>query len=245
MKDSSITQPKSYCLFLIIAILIAARAGTAGTVSPLCARGYNVVPEPQQVTLRGGDFTFSDVWRLELAPRVDPKDVAVQSLKEDLKSRFGVTLSVVSGKRIKSQTVRLAILPYSVAIGQAADSDKNVLAEQAYKIELAERAVNITANARPGLFYGVQTFLQLLKPRDGSLWFPEGEIVDWPDLQLREIYWDDAHHLDRPEELKRAVRQAAFFKINGFAVKLEGHFQYASAPAVVEPYALSPAELQE
>ena len=34
-------------------------------------------------------------------------------------------------------------------------------------------------------------------------------------------------------------------KINAFAIKLEGHFQYHSAPAVVEPYALSPAELQE
>ncbi|MCJ7503464.1 MAG: beta-N-acetylhexosaminidase [Acidobacteriia bacterium] len=245
MKDFSRIQPKWYCLFLIIAILAAGRDGTAASVSPLGARGYTVVPEPQQVTLNGGDFTFSDVWRLELAPGVAPDDVAVQSLKEDLKSRLRVTLSVQSGKRSQSQTVRLAILPNSVAIGQAADRDKNTLAEQAYRIELAARAINITANARPGLFYGVQTFLQLLKPRDGSLWLPEGEIVDWPDLQLREIYWDDAHHLDRLEELKRAVRQAAFFKINGFAIKLEGHFQYASAPAVVEPYALSPAELQE
>ena len=245
MKDSSRIQPKWYCLFLIIAILIAARAGTAAPVSPLYARGYTVVPEPQQVTLDGGDFTFSDVWSLELGRGVDPNDVAVQSLKEDLKSRFRVTLSVVRGKRIESQTVRLVILPSSVTIGQAADRDKNALAEQAYRIKLAARTVNITANARPGLFYGVQTFLQLLKPRDGNLWLPEGEIVDWPDLQIREIYWDDAQHLDRLEELKRAVRLAAFFKINGFAVKLEGHFQYASAPAVVEPYALSPAQLQE
>ena len=33
--------------------------------------------------------------------------------------------------------------------------------------------------------------------------------------------------------------------MNGFVIKLEGHFQYKSAPALVEPYALSPAELQE
>lgn len=245
MKDFSRIPPKWYFLFLLIVILIAARDGTAAGVSPLCARGYTVVPEPQQVTLRGGQFAFSDVWRLELAHGVDPNDVAVQSLKEDLKSRSGVTLSAVSGKRTESQTVRLAILPNSVAIGQAADRDKNALAAQAYKIELAARAISITANARPGLFYGVQTFLQLLKPLDGNLWLPEGEIVDWPDLQLREIYWDDAHHLDRLEELKRAVRQAAFFKINAFAIKLEGHFQYASAAAMVEPHALAPAEFQE
>jgi hypothetical protein len=59
------------------------------------------------------------------------------------------------------------------------------------------------------------------------------------------IYWDDAHHLERLEVLKAAVRQAAFYKINGFSIKLEGHFQYKSAAPLVEPYALSPAELQE
>ena len=74
---------------------------------------------------------------------------------------------------------------------------------------------------------------------------PEGEIMDWPDLELRVIYWDDAHHLEHLEVLKAAVRQAAFYKINGFSIKLEGHFQYRHAAAMVEPYAMSPAELQE
>ena len=101
------------------------------------------------------------------------------------------------------------------------------------------------ANAAEGLFYGVETLVQLLRRRDGGVYLPQCSITDWPDLHLRHIYWDDAHHLERLPELKRAVRQAAFFKINGFALKLEGHFQFRSAPALVEPYALSPAEYQE
>jgi hypothetical protein len=68
--------------------------------------------------------------------------------------------------------------------------------------------------------------------------------VDWLDPRLRQIYWDDAHHLDRPEALRDALRHAAFYKINGFVIKLEGHFQYNSTPAIVMPCALSPAELQ-
>ena len=112
-------------------------------------------------------------------------------------------------------------------------------------MELAPARIAITANAAPGLFYGVETLLQLITPRDdGSLRIPQGQIADWPDLSTRQIYWDDAHHLERPEPLREAIRQAAFYKINGFVLKLEGHFQFRSAPAVVEPYALSPAELQ-
>ena len=59
------------------------------------------------------------------------------------------------------------------------------------------------------------------------------------------IYWDDAHHLDKMDALKRIIRQCAYYKINAFSIKLEGHFQFKSAPAIVEPYALSPAEYQE
>ena len=91
----------------------------------------------------------------------------------------------------------------------------------------------------------MQTLVQLLKSQEGKRWLPEGEIVDWPDLELRVIYWDDAHHLEHLEVLKAALRQAAFYKINGFSIKLEGHFQYQHAQPIVEPYALTPAELQE
>lgn len=59
------------------------------------------------------------------------------------------------------------------------------------------------------------------------------------------IYWDDAHHLEKLSALKRIIRQASTYKINAFSIKLEGHFNYKSAPAIVEPYALSPAEYQE
>jgi hypothetical protein len=70
------------------------------------------------------------------------------------------------------------------------------------------------------------------------------KIVDWPDLRLRQIYWMMRITVDRPEVLREVVNRAAFYKLNGVGHQIRGHFQYASAPAVVEPYAISPAELQ-
>lgn len=217
-------------------------AVSAAAVSPLFERGYTVLPQPQVVQLRAGDIRFGPDWRLELGPGVQRSNVAVESLTEDLQSRFGVQLA---GGRNVNKLLRLAITPSSVSIGSAIDRDQKALAEQAYKMELSQDRISITANAPTGLFYGVQTLVQMMQRRAGALWLPEGQIVDWPDLELRAIYWDDAHHLDRLPELKRAIREAAFFKVNGFALKLEGHFQYKSAPALVEPDALSPAQLQE
>jgi hypothetical protein len=225
---------------VLLAILILLPA-VAQEPSPLAARGYRVLPEPQVVTLAAGDFRIGPDWRIELGPGVQANDVAHESLREDLLSRFHLHLD----SRGKAGAVRLSVQPGSVEPGDALDTDKAVLDEQAYRIDLSRKLVQITANTPAGLFYGVETLVQLLKKEKGELRLPEGQIVDWPDLQLRAIYWDDAHHLDRLDSLKRALRQAAFFKVNAFAIKLEGHFQYGNAPAVVEPYALSPAELQE
>jgi len=230
-------------LLLIGGITLAVCSwASAETTSPLFGRGYTVIPEPQRVSLGSGDFQFTQNWGLQVDKSVQSNDVAVESLREDLASRFHLRLEAGANQ---AASVSLKIAPGSVQIGNAQDRNKNEIAKEAYRIDLSSKAVKITANAAPGLFYGVETLIQLLQRRGGTLWLPEGTIEDWPDLELRHIYWDDAHHLDRMDELKKALRQAAFYKINGFTIKLEGHFQFKSAPALVEPQALTPAQFQE
>lgn len=216
--------------------------GLAQAMSPLFARGYTVIPEPQKVSLGTHDFKFGQNWQLKLDTSVAHGDVAVEALQAGLHARFQVQLGTAAGP---DGVLLLRIAPGSVSVGRAQDPNRSKLAEQAYRITLHNKAITITANAGTGLFYGVETFLQLLHPNSGTLWLPEGTIEDWPDLELRLIFWDDSYHLDRVDALKRDIRQAAFYKINGFVLKLNGHFQYKSAPAVVEPYALTATELRE
>jgi N-acetyl-beta-hexosaminidase len=229
-------------VILAACLLPLASWGLADTVSPLFARGYTVIPEPQKVSLNAGDFIFGPGWRLDVDGSVSSNDVAIEALREGLSSRFHIALN---GSAAGAGTISLRIAPNSVPVGKAVDKEKDKLAEQAYRLELTPHAIRITANASTGLFYGVETLVQLVRPHADTFLLPEATIEDWPDLQLRNIYWDDAHHLDHMDVLKQALRQAAFYKINGFALKLEGHFQYRSAPAVVEPYALTPEEFQE
>jgi len=228
---------------LMLACAALGMAVAAG--SPLFDRGYAVLPAPQRVSLGQKEVEFTRAWRMRLDGGVAPDDAAAASLKEGLAERFHLRIKPAGEERGAARVVSLSVEPGSIVIGPAADRDRAALAEQAYKLVLTPNRVRIIGNAPQGLFYGVQTFLQLLSRRDGGLRFPEGEIQDWPDLGLRIIYWDDAHHLEHLDVLKAALRQAAFFKINGFAIKLEGHFQFRSAPAIVEPYAMTPAELQE
>jgi len=227
-------------VFLSFLSGILAGALGAQTLSPLASRGYTVIPEPRQVQLAPDDVRFGPGWSIDIGPGIARNDVAVDALREDVAARYGLAPSPGG-----AFTVRLSIQPGSVVPGRTTDRDVRSIAAQSYRIEIGDSVAAVTANAPAGLFYGVETLVQLLRPRRGALWLPKGAITDWPDLNRRHIYWDDAHHLDRLPELKRAVRQAAFYKINGFALKLEGHFQFRHAPALVEPYALTPAEYQE
>ena len=210
------------------------------TLSKLAERGFTVIPEPQQVQLEATDLRFGPAFSVQRDAGADPGDAALESLRDHMEERFGLAAASAGGT-----VVQFEIRPGSVTPGRVLDSDTAAIAEQAYSLQIGPAGVRLTANAPPGLFYAVQTLVQLLRWRNGALWLPRGRITDWPDLHLRHIYWDDAHHLDRLPELKRAIRQAAFFKINGFALKLEGHFQFTSVPSIVEPFALTPAEYQE
>jgi len=239
---TSRAMKRVWLLSLIIPAWVGA-AGRAATVSGLFASGYNVIPIPQQVELKGGDFEFGSGWRLDLHTGVKADDVAVESLKEGLSSRYKITLDV--GAHGQGKAIELAIQPASVEVGKATDKNKQALEEQAYKLELGSDGIRITANAETGLFYGVETLVQLVKPAEGKLWLPAGEITDWPDLEQRNILWEDLFHVEHVDVLKGALRQAAFYKINGFVLKLDSHFAFPSAPALVDPSALSPAQLQE
>ncbi len=222
----------------LVAILLASACG-AQSLSTLAARGYHVLPLPQQIQLDPTDVRFGPTFSIQNEAGTGGSG-AVASLQEHMAERFGRKPAPSGGT-----VIRFEIRSGSVAAGRTEDADTAAIAEQAYSLQTSPTGVVLRANAPAGLFYAVQTLVQLLQWRNGSLWLPSGRITDWPDLNRRHIYWDDAHHLERLSELKRAVRQAAFFKINGFALKLEGHFQFASAPAVVEPYAMTPAEYQE
>jgi hypothetical protein len=229
----------------VIVFLPALSSAHAASLSPLAAQGRSVLPVPQQVMLGTTEFAVTNEWQLTLDPGISANDVAVESLKEQLTARLHLTLSESKSTRRGNGIVRLALAPGAVSIGNATDRNKEALSAQAYHLSLKPHEVSLKANTQVGLFYAVQTLVQLFRLEMGRCLLLEGEISDWPDLEMRIIYWDDAHHLEPLPILKQAVRQASFYKVNGFAIKLEGHFQYQHATPIVEPYALTPAEFQE
>lgn len=205
--------------------------------------GSALLPVPRKVALSNEQYLFDANWSVVSGNNIPGDDAAISSLISEVNERFDIQIKRKSSS--PTRTIRLEIKEGSVIIGKATDTNRGELTKQAYRLKLDANTIAITANSSAGLFYGVQTFLQLLSSTNGKVMFSGGTIEDWPDLQFRVIYWDDAHHLEKLRALKRAIRQAAHYKINGFALKLEAHFQYKIAKPIIEPYAYTPAEYQE
>ncbi len=239
-----------YILFLIVLTVFktAAHSLRQSPNSTYATFALNLLPLPQKTLFTNENFSFNGDWSVVPGTAISKNDAAVLSLVNEIKERFGITIKINPSKKLSNSQQRfihLAIKEGAVPIGKTSDTNREAIKKQAYRIKLDANEIAITANASAGLFYGVQTLLQLLTEDQEKVILPKGEIVDWPDLEMRMIYWDDAHHLERPEAMKRAIRQAAYYKINGFALKLEGHFQFENAKPIVEPYAYTPAEYQE
>jgi hypothetical protein len=186
------------------------------------------------VELQGGDVRFDASWQLDA--RGLAKHIAARTLVADLKSLHLLELSPASGN-----PVRLAIVKGTVPV--KGDPE---LGEQAYRLRITPQSIEITGNADAGLFYGVQTLLQLLKRApDGSLRLPAATIEDWPRLALRFLHWDTKHHQDRMETIKRYLDWSARFKANMIGFEIEDKFAYPSNPIIGAPGAFTPAEMQE
>jgi hexosaminidase len=220
-----------------MAVTIMAQVRADGVVTPLRARGYTVLPTPQQVDLDEGDVHVEASWTIALQD-VKNDDISVDTLTRGLRDKTGMDL-VVAGQG--SKTIRLAVRPGTV--DPKLDEPR---AKQAYQLRISDGGVEVTGNTPQGLFYGVQTLVHLVKRDHLGRWLlPRCTLRDWPQYELRICHWDTKHHQDRIETLKRYLDWSAKFKINMICFELEDKFAYPSHPVIGQPAAFTPAQMQD
>ncbi|HEY3131428.1 MAG TPA: glycoside hydrolase family 20 zincin-like fold domain-containing protein [Acidobacteriota bacterium] len=190
--------------------------------------------------MQPGDVVFDDSWRYQ-AVQQSPASIqsSIRALLRDLKEFHSIDLK--STESPVNKTIRLSVRKEAVKTNASPEIEK-----QAYLLEISQTQIEITGNSDAGVFYGVQTLLQLLKPGLRGNWtLPVCTIADWPTYQLRFLHWDTKHHQDRTETLKRYLDWSARFKVNMIGFELEDKFAYPSHPVIGAPGAFTTEQLQE
>ncbi|MDX1585494.1 MAG: beta-N-acetylhexosaminidase [Balneolaceae bacterium] len=199
-------------LFALLAILFI----SPQTNAPAHAQSSSIIPEPAELIWKPGTFKLK-----RSTPIIVPGgDAAARRVAEYLSDRlYTATWIRTPLKSHKTERDSAIILTLDPALEPAN--------EEAYSLSVNPSEVHIRARTGAGLFYGMQTLLQLLPPEieldDPSLvpqhvqWsIPSVEIVDYPRFSYRGMHLDVARHFFPVPFIKKYLDLMARQKMNRF-----------------------------
>ena len=185
-------------LFLAVCLLLCSGALTAQTL--------NIIPTPQHTEVGQGHFTFNANTRLAYKHK-EAKEVA-QYFAQKIQRTAGFPLR--KGKMGAAGTITL-------------EMDASIKGREAYQLTITSDRVVAKASTADGLFYAVQSLLQLLPPEVESqqqlpkveAWqIPVAKIDDAPRFPYRGVMLDPCRHFLPVDAVKRQIDMLAAYKIN-------------------------------
>jgi hypothetical protein len=208
-----------------------------------------LLPAPREVHF--GETTDLPVKILVTVPGHDSQD---EFAARDLESAIKLIApdAVASRADAAKPPYRVALLRTGSADAKAALARNSlafdpVMESEGYILILSPYDATIVATTGSGVFYGVQTFKQLLPLPGAPRVLPTGTVRDWPAMPYRGID-DDLSRGPFPtlEFQKHQIRVFASFKVNIYSPYFEHTLLYPDQPLAAPPgSALTPAEAAE
>jgi hexosaminidase len=158
----------------------------------------SIIPQPVSLQTGTGSFVLKNTTFIELNSSTEDAKRVAAFLSKKLSVPTGFAFPVKTGASNTNGAIRLSILN---------DATPN---KEGYKLSVTPAAVTITANSGAGLFYGMQTLLQLLPKEINSKtiakninWsIPTVSVTDYPRFGWRGLMFDVSRHFFTKQEVK-------------------------------------------
>jgi hexosaminidase len=148
-----------------------------------------LVPAPKEVQLRDGGFRVRPRTKIFVQMGHQSEDrIAAETLAEEIADQSGLQLNILGMKaagkaeggaivlaRLQDRRVRRFLARNGLKADEA-------VGDEGYLLFSNKSHLIVAAKTGQGLFYGVQTLRQLLRPDGKSLVCPAVTIRDWPNL---------------------------------------------------------------
>jgi hexosaminidase len=162
---------------------------------------YSIIPEPIELIADKGTFTLNDDTQLIVIG--DSLDFEIQFLREIVRKEISLS------DNMRDNVIVLEI-------------NDAIEGKESYEMSIQKEKVHISASSKAGIFYGIQTFRQLLpagiegehSASETSYQLPLGEIKDSPNYSYRGMMLDVARHFFEVEEVLVLIDRLAKYKIN-------------------------------
>jgi len=167
-------------------------------------QNIHIIPQPYELKVLDGCFCLQDTTVI-----VAGQDVLrlADYLRDRLRSIKGIDLEIVRRGRAGSVGARIEL---------AFVTEWDNLGEEGYRVEIDTSTVRIRAPRTAGLFYGIQSMLQLFDWNTQAAVLPCVAIKDFPRFQWRGALLDVSRHFFPVNVIKKFIDRLSFHKINVF-----------------------------
>lgn len=171
------------------------------TCTQIAVAQYSILPKPGRIT----ELNSTDSFRISSQTAVLASHPSLQSSADFLNSYLQKQFSLARPKIKKGRQVNAITL----ALGNAST------VSGAYTLETGAKEVKISGTDAAGVFYGIQTLIQLL-PTDSSnnLAIAPVVIEDAPRFQYRGMMLDVSRHFFSADFIKKYIDLLALHKMN-------------------------------
>lgn len=182
---------------LLLALPLFVFAVACTTKEAVSPSNISIIPKPFELTEYKGTFEWNE--NITIVSTEEGNEAA-EFLSEFFKSK-NISTTIESASDIEHQ-ITLSILSDST------------LGEEGYELSVNKKGVSIQANTAAGLFYGVQSLMQLIS--DDGKQVPFVEITDYPRFSYRGLHLDVGRHMFPVEFIKKYIDLMARHKFNRF-----------------------------
>ena len=180
------------CLFLSLNLLAQTNVVT-------------IIPRPVELKMESGNFPFNHSTIIVAGKSTIHE---AEMLNFYLKKLYDFSLPV--NKKVSGSAS-------SIILSLGTSNER----KDAYHLEVNAHKILISSSANEGLFYGIQTLLQLLPDNKAGINhqtynIPELSINDYPRFQYRGMHLDVGRHFFDVEFIKKYIDYLAFHKFNNF-----------------------------
>lgn len=194
------------------------------------------LPRPWRVERGNGDFRLDAATRIQIGPGASTETLhSARQIQNSLRNETSLELPVEKTSRpVPGNAITLirvgrdeTAIP-AVSFGWITPADQD---PQGYTLRVSDAGATVAASDEPGLFYGVQTLIQLQK-LCGRVW-PGVVIHDRPALPMRGVMLDVSRmKVPRLDTLIELVETLAHYKYNQFQLYIEHTFRFPSHPKI-------------
>src|SRR3569833_514726 len=188
---------KTIALLLISVLSLTSITAFAQDNDP----NMGIIPAPVSVKKADGQFVLSQ----ETVLYADSNTKAVSFFTDYLQNKLNLRTQLKIGDAGSAAN----------SIVLTAKGTEN-LPDQGYRLTITPQQI-IIAGKGAGLFYGIQTLLQLIPAdRMASIKLPCVQIEDYPRFGYRGLMLDVCRHFFSVEFIKKTIDMMAYYKLNDF-----------------------------